>query len=475
MRVLFPAILAALSLAGCSSLNEGMTDVRRLGGGTWTVATPPANTPPISPDESVLITLQQMYVRKFDELRLEPDRLLIGGDAFHPRGEIAVLVGVPNDSGPAPFASSDGHLVVFYSNDVVENQFLNFRNQRIFGPTVVTGDRLEIELLVMELDRTSDEETQLLEKLADLGKTYAGVPGPALDVLADLGTSLLTAESDDIELRYRMTFDLGTRPDARFPLYPGYYALVRESRSGVDDYRPGQRTTLWENLCLNQDDGRLYVRAGADHACDYAADKLYSDETYLTIHVERGVPASSHSMTTFAALGTQLAETPNASVRAVNDTIEAFQTRYALDARERAVWDGLSAMETAAAQYGALRRRCPEGDLTTAESALLRRSVELYRRLAAEAAAVATPATSDSYDQAVYERQVDRLVDYFVRLNWAPNGQEAALLAQSKDPAQFAAVFGAPDEFATRLQARTDAIWPIRQCNAPAAPAAPAP
>jgi hypothetical protein len=314
----------------------------------------------------------------------------------------------------------------------------------------------------------------LLENLAELGKTYAGVPGPALDVLVNLGTSLLTAQSDDIELRYRMTFDLGNRPSARLPLYPGYYALVRESRSGVDDSRTAQRTTTWDNLCLNQDDGRLYLRGGIDDACEYTPDKLYLRETYLTIHVERGVPASSQAMTTYAALGTQLAETPNASARAVNDTIEAFQTRYALDARERELWDALSAMEAAAAQYGSLRRQCPTGDGTAAESALLRRSVELYRRLNTEAATVVSPATSDSYDRSVYERQIDRLVDYFVRLKWAQAGQEAALLALSKDPTQFATVFGTPAEFTARLKERADEMWPVVQCpvRVPAPPVA---
>lgn len=472
MRALLPAVSTCLLLLGCSSINEGMTDVRRLNPGAWTVAAPPANTTPIGVNETVLVTLQQMYIRDFDELRLEPGRILIGGDAFNPRGEIAVLVGVPNESGPAAFASSNGHLVVFYSNDVVRNQFLNFRNQRVFGPTVVTNDRLEMEFLVMELDRTSDEETELLANLAELGKTYAGVPGPALDVLVNLGSSLLTAQSDDIELRYRMTFDLGNRPNARFPLYPGYYALIRERRSGVDDPGPGQDATVWDSLCLNQDDGRLYQRSGNPATCTFTPGNLYDDETYLTIHVERGVPASNQAMTSFAALGTQLAETPNASARAVNDTIEAFRTRISLDGRERTIWDALSAMEAAAAQYGSLRRQCPSGDGAAAEGALLRRSVELHRRLAAEAGEVVTPATDDSYDAEIYEQQVERLVDYFVRLHWAQAGQEAALLAQSKDPTQFATVFGTPAEFAARLKDRADEVWPTVQCPSPPIPPA---
>lgn len=478
MRVRQGLLACLLALGGCVALNEGATDIRRPGDtvSDWFVSTGAPGRNAIGPNETVLITIDQMYIQEFEELNFEPSRLP-GRGMFQARGEVAVLVGVPGTTGPASFTSTSGHYLVFYSNDVVEGQFLNLRNQRVFGPSAVGADRMEIEFLVLELDRTSTQEQALLQNLADLGKAYAGMGGPVGSVLTDLGASMLSAQNDDVEMRYRFTFDLGTRSGARLPLLPGFYVALR------DDRRPWVPVD-WATICLSRESGQLYTRKDKTGSAtfssrqtagggfcptsqDLSVDNLFQSQSYVVFHVEQGVPATNQAMTTFSAFGTELAAIQSPSISAVNTAIERVQADYLMDFRKRAIWDALGAMDSAAATYGSLRQQAVVDPTfatarDAAKAALTRTSTSLYRLLAEAAGSIAAPpAGTVAYDKDAYEEQIERLIDFFGSLDWAtPTGTEAVRLADSPNPAQYAAVFGTSAEFVANVQAEADADWP---------------
>lgn len=472
-----PGLMAGLMLlAGCAALNEGATDIRRPGDTAtdWFVSTGAPGRTAIGPNETVLITIDQLFIREFEETDFEPSRLP-GSGMFQARGEIAVLVGVPGPAGPASYTSTDGHYLVFYSGDVVENQFLNLRNQRVFGPAAVGSDRFELEFLILELDRTTTQEQALLKNLADMGKAYGGMGGPVGSVLTDLGASMLSAQNDDVEMRYRFTFDLGARAGARLPLLPGFYVALRDKRT---PYVP----VAWSTICLSRETGQLYIRKNLDGTAlgansinggfcpssqDFGPSSLFRAQSYVVFHVEQGVPATSQAMTTFAAFGAELSAVQNPSLAAVNTAIERVQADYLMDMRQRAVWNALGAMDSAAATYGSLKQQAKvDARLNTArdeaKANLTRASTALYRLLSAEAATIVTPTVAaPAYDQAIYNEQIERLIDFFGSLDWAtPAGTEAQRLTDSLTAAQFAAVFGTSAEFVANVQAEADADWP---------------
>ncbi|PZO03304.1 MAG: hypothetical protein DCF28_07505 [Alphaproteobacteria bacterium] len=466
------ALACVLASVGCAALNEGQTDIRRAGvdpPGGWFVSSGAGDLSAIRPEEPILITIDQIFIEEFEETHFEPSRLP-GKGLFQARGEVAVLVGVPTASRPASYVTPDGHYLVFYSNDVVEKQFLNVRNQRVYGPSAVLSDRMEVEFLVLELDRTSIQERALLTGLADLGKSYAGMGGPVGSVLTDLGASLLSAENDDVEVRHRFTFDLGDRPNARFPLFPGFYVAIREDRSSAGQFD-------WTTVCLNRETGQLHWLPDPNHspavgsggeaptrAAGSASQgqlcyptgssrELFKDSSYVVFHVERGVEPSSQAMTTFAAFGAELAAVPGSSAMAVGAAIDRARAAYVTGLRRDAIWAALGRLEDAAAAYRTTRIE-GRGDAMqqAARSALLRASAALYRDLSGVAETVGlTPPHEDAYDQSLYSDQIERLTDFFGRLFWAPLEKEAEWLASSHTGSAFKTVFGTPGEFSQRV------------------------
>lgn len=458
--------LVALTLSSCAALNEGATDVRRIApvsGHDWVISSPTAGQAALSVNDTVLITVDQIFIHQFEETNFEPNRVF-GGNVFDAHGEVALLVGVPTSQGPASYTTTADHLLVFYSNDVMERQFLNLRNQRVFGPAQITNDRFEMEFLILELDRTSAQQTALLTKLADLGKTYAGVTGPVGGALVDLGAALLSAQNDDVELRYRFTMDLGGRAGSRLPMYPGFYVLVNETDRRV--------ATAWNTLCLDAETGRLYrTTSGGGGACGSSRGALYTDETYITLHVQSGGTATNQTMTTFAAFGTALAAQTSGSLSAINDEIDAFQARNGMEARRRAIWNALAAVDNASTAYGSLVAACPlatSAQKAEADGSLLRAGVDLHRLLTDEIATMPpTPAPAPGssapapYDAAAYGGQLARLVNYFGVLFWeADPTKQATMLNESRTSAKFIEIFGDLATFTQRVQSRAHTVWP---------------
>jgi len=482
--------VAALAVAGCTSINEGMSDIRRplatsgSNGAQWVVRGQDDLQDVIQPNDTVLITIDRLYVSGFDELNFTPNYIMTGNNPFRARGEIAVLVAIQDGASPISNTTLDDHFVVYYSNDTREGQLSNFRNQRVFGPAKVTGHHLSLEVVLLEIDRPTDEDNALIGKLAGLGKQLGGVTsGPTFNVLADLGSSLLSTPNDDVEMRFRFNFDLGTRPNARLPLVPGLYAIVREEGRGFgtitdengrerEDRSELQGETDWAKLCLNTDTGELHTWLSGDKDGQCSGPK-YVDNTYLVINVEAGLPESAIANERFSAFVEDLKTVPNPATGAFADAVADLARNYARDAREAAVWDALTQTRISANHYGQTTARLAcnpqlSGRSVSAGEALTRDVVALHALLSREAGLVDNADAEQAYDGQVYKAQIDRLVSYFGSLTWGaeddPQSSPVALLSRASTPSEFVEVFGDVSEFYGRVEARAQALWPDQTC-----------
>lgn len=194
-------------------------------------------------------------------------------------GELSDLNGLTFDAGKL----QDTGRVIYYNADVRESgQLINAMNIPIYGPLVYTGGRFAIDLSVVELDSQENEQIKaLLGKLAAIGTTVSATStGPILDTLNSLGSTLISGNGDDIELRYQALYDLPSENSGtqvhRMELTEGYLALVREEHRS--------RLPNWETLCIDKEAG-LIRKINSDTAiCN---GDVYRDRTWLLLRVAK--------------------------------------------------------------------------------------------------------------------------------------------------------------------------------------------
>ena len=466
-----------LALGACATINEGASDIRRVviepdRPSSWLVHGAGGTTDAIQPGETVLVTIDRLFVSEFDELNLTPAEIFTGNNPFVAQGEIALLFGVQNDGDAISSTSLDEHVVVFYSSDTREGQFSNFRNQRVFGPTTVNGNFLSLEVVLLEIDRPTDQDSALFEQLASLGKQLGGATaGPTYDVLAQLGSSLLAAPSDDTQTRFRFNFDLGTRPGARFPLYPGLYAIVREDERGFGQRIPNSTIrgeTKWPNLCLNVDTGELHWPGEGNDVGGKCTGDRYLDNTYFVLSVERGLKEQSLDTQSFSEFVDELRAVASPTTAAYAASVTSLAADYARNERRDALSASLTRMRQTAAQYGrGLSQPACSSEAAAAaamaETALTYAAVDLHSLLLAESATLTDQDATNDYDTAAYAAQVRLLLEFFGTPQWGagldPPVTPAGLIAAAGDPARFLEVFGEIGVFDTRVKDRVRATW----------------
>ena len=213
-----------------------------------------------SDGDNLTISLSTAFIEDYSEgpLSYFNDALFEG--QFYHRGEIAVLAKVtPLDNlntygfSFRETAHRDAQ-VVFYSNDVVGGQFLNFNNMPIYGPNsegIKHG--IGLEIWIMELDISSPIVGALLGKLAE---SFTGSDSAGDQILESLGGSLLnTVETSDTNFLYRALL-VPPSSKNKFPaqasLEIGSYVFIRAPRMFE------VRHINWEELRLDENSGRLY-------------------------------------------------------------------------------------------------------------------------------------------------------------------------------------------------------------------------
>ncbi len=245
-------------------------------------------TASISQDDYITIRLMTAFIKNYTEgpWSILNDALFEG--QLRSRGEIAILAKVtPLEELKTNFredAHDEAH-VIFYSNDVVAGQFLNFNNMPIYGPTK-KGIRngLVIELWIMELDISTPIVGALLKKMATSFDPTGGIGN---QVLGGLGESLLSsAGANDVNFLYRALFvprEIKNRESPQAFLEEGPHVFIRSEK------RVRPQDINWSELSLDVNSGRLYKcldNTQNTRDTDKCVNiKEYRDNNYLVLNV----------------------------------------------------------------------------------------------------------------------------------------------------------------------------------------------
>lgn len=314
-------VLGMLVLSGCANFNEGVTDYAVENEKYNTASTPLSlkakyarnadEQAKIVKGDTITIDLKQVFVKDFTERSGLFD---LNGT----KGEVAIVANVfemSNEGGKnkidfGPDSINNGR-VIFFSSDVRKGQYLNLSQIPMYGPMRYNGNRLVMQIYVIEIDAQNSQMTSLLSTLASLGGTAYPPASPVLKVLETLGSSLIKANKNDIEFAYTMTLlpDAGSGYAEPAILSAGNYIFGRrEDRTQDFD---------WAGLRYDDRTGRLEKSDGA----------LFRDETYLTLQVDKGYDEISLELeqTTLTELVGQLSEEKASQVGEVT----AIATEYA--------------------------------------------------------------------------------------------------------------------------------------------------
>ena len=253
-RALTAAIVATL-FAGCSTpfLNEGATRLQYVRPGAFSnngqafrVLEESSNTieDTIQEGQYFSVSLISAHICNFRESALADMKTM---DTTNPgdsngcsngvpsksrrsdrvtRGEIAIVANFGEASSSTGLSMNPTTLgsrgrVIYYSNDVRRSgQLLNAMNVPIYGPRLYSGKPAHFELAMLELDgNEKDNFKALLSGLSDLGSKSYPPSAPILGVLNMLGGTLLTGNSDDVELKFQMRFDPPGPKSGKLPIY----------------------------------------------------------------------------------------------------------------------------------------------------------------------------------------------------------------------------------------------------------------
>ena len=313
MRTLQPAYLLAtatlLTLGGCAISNQGAIDYRYHRPGTNDGTLTSKNiyakeaTHIFKAGDPIAISLKTVFIKDLTEFAT-PLRLFRGDPAT---GDVALVASTcesPCDrkQGAEGIRSSK---VIFYSNDVRENQFLNLANlSNVYGPMTYNGNPFKLDIYIIELDESGAQVRQMLGSLASLGKTFYPPAHPAAGVLSALADTFIKDDQDDNAFTY--SFDLvgmKKRVNSKNPktgyLESGDYVLIRTEDRNT--------SPPWKDLTFNTSTGRLEIAecvAGKidTGACDYRGN------SYVVLEVRKAEDAmvNDSQQLVFSALKSQL-------------------------------------------------------------------------------------------------------------------------------------------------------------------------
>ncbi len=314
--------------------------------------------------ESIRLTLKQAYLRNFHETG--------------PVGEVAVLMTVKESRSNLGQKEPRSGRVVYYSEGVRKNAFMNFRDQPVYGPIRYGGDDLQIRVSILELDDTDNKIAgSMLKSLATLGSIAYPPSSPVLSALDKIGESLLDLNGPDLEWDYLMR--LSSRPpadplgDTKWRegqvdawLRDGYYVMLRSDTTSDSALRRRVSEPDWRSLYLDPFTGVLYIKRDttqgtpptcACHAADIGRDSApsasaselfeeYHDRSYLVFSVQSGFDSSQLDLAQEAAelneivnayggANPNLAEASKAMADAIAKSIKDLKDRKAAEQKMR--------------------------------------------------------------------------------------------------------------------------------------------
>lgn len=391
------AALTALCVIGCAVQDDGAINYRK------TVSSAPSSTVEsdtgtaqetlvlwkkykqgeesskrIAKGQSISIHLQQAFIEDFWEW--------FDQKPWNPSAEIAVVVNAFEIEGTKTFnfkpeGINNGRLV-YYSDNVEKQQFLNFSFMPIYGPITYKGNPIALDIAIMELDAGSKAIKDMISLLANIGSTAYPPASPILTILDALGSSLVGSQdsTDDRIFQYRLV--LYPYKDDMSPEYPiletGHYVFIR--------HEDRQDAEHWPGLLLDQHSGRLvrstdsalldkryvkdierlslqhrkellkleseyshqvsqrYLEAKAKKNQEFkalfddleksyqeASDRLYRDNTYIVLQIQKGFVATSMdiSQNIYGEVLPALQKAQEKDFSAVDTAIKTYRTESA--------------------------------------------------------------------------------------------------------------------------------------------------
>lgn len=263
-------------------------------------------------NDSISIRLTSAYIRDYTEGPFSWANDAIEGQ-FRSRGEIAIVVNAFAVNKTVAFNFSDKAVdkgkVVFFSDDVVAGQFMNFNNMPIYGPSSEGKNGIGLEIWIMELDISDVLTGKLLRDIASYGTIPLPFSAIGNKLLESMGKSLLSSDNThDTNFSYRVLLEpkKGTMlPNA--PLEVGHYVFIQMRHDLIktvnnianldfNKVRTGGRDDDidWSELVLDENSGRLYKKVkknggqGKCDKCDNSCDFIeYTDRNYLIISIDK--------------------------------------------------------------------------------------------------------------------------------------------------------------------------------------------
>lgn len=349
MRSVFLSVAMLVALWGCSTvnLNTGETDYRiaeESDGALQVKYAEPSDAGKklIVPDQSVSISLLQVFIKDFSE---RAERFAAAAGFGTVRGEIAVVARVfeMKDGETLDFrrsATKKGRLI-YYSDDVRSGgHLLNGSALPLYGPITYEGRPLVFELTILELDVGEAEQVKsLLTTLANLGAKAYPPASPVLSALDKLGEQLLSGAQDDIEFRYYFALYPNTGSDAvTYPrLAVGNYVLMRQEPNWVSrtsGVKQGFNPIDWNSLRYSPNHGRVVACGSGSRWPDCPE---YRDLTYMVLQINTGFASVGLDVAQkFSEFQTEMEAAPDTAARvdALSGVIDKFREQ-AGDARAK--------------------------------------------------------------------------------------------------------------------------------------------
>jgi hypothetical protein len=189
-----------------------------------------------------------------------------------PVGEVAVLMTVKASRSGLGQQDPKAGRVVYYSEGVRKDAFMNFRDQPVYGPFRYDASTdLQIRVSLLELDDSDNKIAgSMLKTLAGLGSIAYPPSSPVLSALDQIGEALLRLNGPDLEWDYLMR--LSSRPPSTMTqganvefekqydawLRDGHYVLMRSDTTNEPDGRRRIDSDVWNTLFLDPGTGVIY-------------------------------------------------------------------------------------------------------------------------------------------------------------------------------------------------------------------------
>jgi hypothetical protein len=323
-------VVACVFATGCASWNEGAVDYRRA----EPMSAPDAindgksssdmvrlrykNEPTadvrkdILKDDWIEVSLDSVFIDGILELPFTPTRGL-NRQLFRPRGEIAVLAHAVElrDADVAlrfGAASREEARVIFYSPDIESGQYLNINNFPVLGPIQYHGGPIYLDIFIVEMDQTSKQTEDMLGKLATAGRSVLNPADPLMSTLVDLGSSLLSSNTDDVLFHYSMVLS----PSNRDSSSANPFAAVQEGRYVFISKEVREEAIDWHGLCLDHNTARLFWNPTPANLCGQSTvARRFDQDNYVVLNLRRSASRQKGSFTseTYAGLVEALKQT----------------------------------------------------------------------------------------------------------------------------------------------------------------------